>query len=807
MEIHQPSSEEVTSINGLTGSVILAAGTNITLPITGNTITINSTGGGSGTVTSVATDSTLTGGTITTTGTLGINLANANTWTAKQTIQLATNQLSLNFDGTHISTFTTNSIGDLTIAPNSGTGQFIVTGALMVGFSNSNLYIPASSGAPNTTSANYQWAGSTNNALRVGFFGNGSGSPVANGNYSSHIIGSSGVTLPSTGTTPNIANVVIKAIGTVTNGSSIPLTNSYSLYIDGASSAATNNYALYAASGNSFLGGTLALNISNSTTGTGTIIGGKYTKFGLGTPNNTVGASSTASAVELWDSDNTNVGVQYNVGNSSSGNNAYTGYSLNNDLASDGLVDHYAFIGLNSSTYNNTTFGTGTALANQLFIEATDGPISIVSTNATPQFINFLIGGAATTNEKARFTTLGLGVGTTTPNARLVLAGSLSTTTWTTSGVQLSIPAATLTDTSATGSPSIIAMSGIAQSTFASTNVITPGSITTLYIAGAPIVGTNVTPNNTFSLYIANGQVLMGGGFQMGTAAFSNNAFFQGTNTVATTTTSSVLFGGGATTRLRVMLGGSTNGTTLATGDNYVGTIVGSTPIIKFSSGTHAWLANMVVNPIGAVTGVATATNSASLYVNGALGSGATNNYAVYVTGATRIDLGSDATGDTLYRASANAGGLARIAIGSTGQIYSVSGGIPSWQSASALSPNGVVASADLTGQTTAVASVAAFTTAADGTYRVGGYLVITAVVTDVINFQVTWTDETNTSRTQTFAVMGTTTPNLSSTGFYPFNEAEIRVKASTTITVATVLTTGIGSITYDVGATIQKLR
>jgi hypothetical protein len=38
-----------------------------------------------GSVSSVATDSTLTGGTITTTGTLGINLAHANTWSAKQT--------------------------------------------------------------------------------------------------------------------------------------------------------------------------------------------------------------------------------------------------------------------------------------------------------------------------------------------------------------------------------------------------------------------------------------------------------------------------------------------------------------------------------------------------------------------------------------------------------------------------------------------------------------------------------------------------------------------------------------------------
>jgi len=50
MEIHQPTSEldpsdYVSSLNGLTGDVVLAAGTNITLTPVGNTITISSAGG------------------------------------------------------------------------------------------------------------------------------------------------------------------------------------------------------------------------------------------------------------------------------------------------------------------------------------------------------------------------------------------------------------------------------------------------------------------------------------------------------------------------------------------------------------------------------------------------------------------------------------------------------------------------------------------------------------------------------------------------------------------------------------------
>lgn len=60
------------SSSGSTGLFLTQAGTYVSAA-------------GGGTVTSVATDTTLTGGPITATGTLGINLANANTWTAAQT--------------------------------------------------------------------------------------------------------------------------------------------------------------------------------------------------------------------------------------------------------------------------------------------------------------------------------------------------------------------------------------------------------------------------------------------------------------------------------------------------------------------------------------------------------------------------------------------------------------------------------------------------------------------------------------------------------------------------------------------------
>ncbi len=97
--------------------------------------------------------------------------------------------------------------------------------------------------------------------------------------------------------------------------------------------------------------------------------------------------------------------------------------------------------------------------------------------------------------------------------------------------------------------------------------------------------------------------------------------------------------------------------------------------------------------------------------------------------------------------------------------------------------------------------------TGTDGTYRVGGYLTITAVSLDVINFRVGWTDETNNARLQTYYPMGSTSPSLASAGSTPFAPIDLRVKANTTITVSTTLTTGTGSITYDCGASIIKIK
>lgn len=101
------------------------------------------TAGGSGTVTSVATDATLTGGTITTTGTLGINLANANSWTAEQDFNnggLALNVANTSWYGlggttfAYASTTNQNTLLGLSAGGNIATTSALVTKTTAVGF-------------------------------------------------------------------------------------------------------------------------------------------------------------------------------------------------------------------------------------------------------------------------------------------------------------------------------------------------------------------------------------------------------------------------------------------------------------------------------------------------------------------------------------------------------------------------------------------------------------------------------------------------------------------------------------------------
>jgi hypothetical protein len=90
--------------------------------------------------------------------------------------------------------------------------------------------------------------------------------------------------------------------------------------------------------------------------------------------------------------------------------------------------------------------------------------------------------------------------------------------------------------------------------------------------------------------------------------------------------------------------------------------------------------------------------------------------------------------------------------------------------------------------------------------FEIAAYINIVAIVTDIIQVQVTFTGEDNASHTLTFFPQGLTSASISTTGYVPFPPMFISVKQGTTITVSSVFTLGTGSVTFDAGAIITKM-
>lgn len=172
-------------------------------------------------------------------------------------------------------------------------------------------------------------------------------------------------------------------------------------------------------------------------------------------------------------------------------------------------------------------------------------------------------------------------------------------------------------------------------------------------------------------------------------------------------------------------------------------------------------------------------------------GTGSSRNTRVKSAGGTVIlalagsdKYGFGATGTTLWA------GITTVALGN---------------------PAIVSASAPLTGQVAAVASVTAVTVgASDGTFEVSANVNVTAATTAAFGVVITYTDETNTPRSLTLPVAqlaGTfiaSITNVTGTGPYEGAVLTIRAKAATVITVTTAGT--FTSVTYNVSGTIKQV-
>lgn len=147
-----------------------------------------------------------------------------------------------------------------------------------------------------------------------------------------------------------------------------------------------------------------------------------------------------------------------------------------------------------TSTANNVDFGGGSGVLNT----ATQIQFWTATTTTT-----------LTGSVRMKIDANGLvAVGSHTPTAHLHIAGNITASAWSTTGVALAVPGATFTDssTAVSGTATNAVANGFGRPTFAASNTgVTMTNAATVYIANSPAAGTNVTLTNTYALWIDDG--------------------------------------------------------------------------------------------------------------------------------------------------------------------------------------------------------------------------------------------------------------------------------------------------------------
>lgn len=369
------------------------------------------------------------------------------------------------------------------------------------------------------------------------------------------------------------------------------------------------------------------------------------------------------------------------------------------------------------------------------------------------------------------------------------ISGTLSTSILSsTQGRLFSVDAGTLTRSADSGTIALNAISSFGTSTLIANSAVTYTTAATLYIDGAPISSTNVTQSNSAALYVNSGEAIFQGGASSQFPTTTGNFNLVGSVGIGSSATASLQFSGSSGVNYRNTFNGQTS-QVLTVGNNYANVIVGSSPITTGASGTNAFVANLVVNPMGTISngGGGVPTNSATLYVGGS-SVGATNAFAFYVnTGLSYLG------GGVLIAGTTRLSGL----MTTYNNIATTGWGVPA-----------IYGTGRSTAQTAAVASVATYTVgAADGSFWISANANVTAFVAGTFNVTCAYTDEGNTSRTVSLnfsSITGTLGIAIAAAGAFEGIPLHIRAKASTAITIATTGT--FTSVTYNVEGNIAQI-
>jgi hypothetical protein len=303
-------------------------------------------------------------------------------------------------------------------------------------------------------------------------------------------------------TAGTVASSYINALAAPTFASTnaITITNATNLFVDvpsaGTNSTLTNAWAIYA-------GGRIRATDFTGTIGATTASAGSFTT--LGATGVFTASAGTSSLPSIVTSSGSTTGLYSSTANvlgvsiSATSIGTFTSTGLNNMAIGATTASTGAFTTLSATgTITATTAGQNISLGSN-----SGAGVTTIDSGSTGSINDMSIG--ATSASTGAFTSLTAN-GTTNTAAIITPTTALSSTAWTTAGINTKIQARTYTDTSSTtGTVASSYINALAAPTFASTNTITITDAANLFVA-APAAGTGSTLTNAWAIY-AGGRI------------------------------------------------------------------------------------------------------------------------------------------------------------------------------------------------------------------------------------------------------------------------------------------------------------
>lgn len=343
-------------------------------------------------------------------------------------------------------------------------------------------------------------------------------------------------------------------------------------------------------------------------------------------------------------------------------------------------------------TTNANLTGVITSSGNATSIASQTGTGTKFVVDNTPTLITPVLGVATGTSIALGGATIGsdaLGITGTVTVSGLETAAGFSPTSSTATGNRLYLPASNTLGLSVNGTGTVqltsTALSPISNDG-AALGVKNTNAWSDLFLASGAVLdysnGNVVLTHSSNLLTLTTGTLALNSNY-VSSGGFGGTASTQNLNVGGATSGSAAItgvnlaalqIGASSNVSYRVNINGNNN-TTLGTSNSYAALLVGASTVTEAGSGVHPLYASVAIKPAVITAGVATATNSATLYIEDAITATVTGaNYALWVdAGNVQFDGNLTIGGNTISTGTLKVGSK-DVFVAVVKQVFTASG-------------------------------------------------------------------------------------------------------------------------------------